>query len=86
MPCHLGTVTDSEKVNFSEPVQRLEAASHGPIVPLSTTVMGQSAVGIGTIVGVVMGRPTVVAATGARKQRSNCQSDSGPTYRFATSP
>jgi hypothetical protein len=26
MPCLLGTVTDSEKVNFSEPVQRLEAA------------------------------------------------------------
>jgi hypothetical protein len=26
MPCLLGTVTDFEKVNFSEPVQRLEAA------------------------------------------------------------
>jgi hypothetical protein len=26
MPCLLGTVTNSEKVNFSEPVQRLEAA------------------------------------------------------------
>jgi hypothetical protein len=26
MPCLLGTVIDSEKVNFSEPVQRLEAA------------------------------------------------------------
>jgi hypothetical protein len=26
MPCLLGTVTDSEKVNFLEPVQRLEAA------------------------------------------------------------
>jgi hypothetical protein len=26
MPCLLGTVTDSEKVNFSEPVQRLKAA------------------------------------------------------------
>jgi hypothetical protein len=26
MPCLLGTLTDSEKANFSEPVQRLEAA------------------------------------------------------------
>jgi hypothetical protein len=26
MPCLLGTITDSEKVNFSELVQRLEAA------------------------------------------------------------
>jgi hypothetical protein len=26
MPCLIGTVTDSEKVKFSEPVQRLEAA------------------------------------------------------------
>jgi hypothetical protein len=26
MPCLLGTIIDSEKVNFSEPVQRLEAA------------------------------------------------------------
>jgi hypothetical protein len=86
MPCLLGTVTDSEKVNFSEPVQRLEAAPHGPTVSLSTTVTGQSAVGIGTAVGVVMGGPAVVAAMGARKQRSNRQSDSSPTYRLATSP
>jgi hypothetical protein len=34
----------------------------------------------------VMGEPTVVATTGARKQQSNRQSDSGPTYRFETSP
>jgi hypothetical protein len=86
MSCPLGTVTDSEKVNFSKPVQRLEAAPHGPTVPLSTTVTGQLAVGIGTAVGVVMGRPAVVAATGARKQWSNRQSDSGPTYKLATSP
>jgi hypothetical protein len=44
---------------------------HGPTVPLSTTVTGQSAVGIGTTVGVVIGGPAVIAATGARKQRSN---------------
>jgi hypothetical protein len=28
MPCLLGTLTDSEKEHFSEPVQRLEAAPH----------------------------------------------------------
>jgi hypothetical protein len=59
---------------------------HGPTVPLSTTVTGQSAVGIGMAVGVVIGGPTVIAATGARKQRSNHQSDSGPTCRLASSP
>jgi hypothetical protein len=55
-------------------------------VPLSTTITGQSAVGISTTVGVVIGGPTVIAATGARKQRSNHQSDSGPAYRLASSP
>jgi hypothetical protein len=49
------------------------------------TVMGQSAVGIGTIVGVVIGGPIVIVAAGARKQRSNHQSDSGPACRLASS-
>jgi hypothetical protein len=48
--------------------------------------MGQSAVGIGTTVGVVKCGPTVIAAAGARKQRSNRQSDSGPTCKLASSP
>jgi hypothetical protein len=48
--------------------------------------MGQSDVGIGTAVGVVIGGPTVIVATGARKQRSNRQLDSGPTCRLASSP
>jgi hypothetical protein len=48
--------------------------------------MGQSAVGIGMAVGVVIGGPTVIAATGARKQGSNRQSDSGPTCKLASSP
>jgi hypothetical protein len=48
--------------------------------------MGQSAVGIGTTDGVVIGGPTIIAATGAQMQRSNYQSDSGPTYRLASSP
>jgi hypothetical protein len=33
-----------------------------------------------------IGGPAVIAATGAQEQRSNCQSDSGPTYRLASSP
>jgi hypothetical protein len=40
---------------------------HGPTVPLSTMVTGQSAVGIGAIVGKAIGRPTVIAATSARE-------------------
>jgi hypothetical protein len=48
--------------------------------------MGQSAVGIGTTVGMVIGGPAVIAATGARKQQSNRQSNPGPTCRLASSP
>jgi hypothetical protein len=59
---------------------------HGPTTLLSTTITGQSAVGIGTTVGMVMGGSTVIAATGVRKQRSNRQSDSGPTCMLASSP
>ena len=42
--------------------------------------------GIGTTVGVVIGGPAVIAAAGTQKQRSNHQSDSGPTCRLASSP
>jgi hypothetical protein len=42
--------------------------------------------GIGMAVGMPIGGPTVIAATDVRKQRSNRQSDSGPTYRLASSP
>jgi hypothetical protein len=42
--------------------------------------------GIGATVGMAIGRTTVIAATGAQKQRSNRQSDSGPTCRLASSP
>jgi hypothetical protein len=55
-------------------------------MPLSTTVMGQPAVRIGTTVGVVISGLAVIAATGAWKQRSNHQTDSGPTCRLAPSP
>jgi hypothetical protein len=59
---------------------------HGPTVPLSTTVTGQSAVRIGTTFGMATGGPAVIAATGTRKQRSNRQSDSCPTCKLASSP
>jgi hypothetical protein len=49
-------------------------------------VTGQSTVGIGTTVGVVIGGPAVIVAAGARKQRSNHQSDSSPTCKLASSP
>jgi hypothetical protein len=49
-------------------------------------VTGQSVVGIGATVGMAIGGPAVITATGAQKQRSNRQSDSGPTCRLASSP
>jgi hypothetical protein len=59
---------------------------HGPTVPLSTMVTGQSAVGIGAAVGMAIGGPAIIAATGAQDQRSIHQSDSGPTCWLASSP
>jgi hypothetical protein len=53
---------------------------------LSTTVTGQSTVGVGAAVGMAIGGSVVIAATDARKQRYNRKSDSGPTYRLASSP
>jgi hypothetical protein len=53
---------------------------------LSTMVTGQLAAGIGIAVGMAIGGLEVIAATGAQEQRSNRQSDSGPTYRLASSP
>jgi hypothetical protein len=47
-------------------------------------VTGQSAVGIGIAVGMAIGGPAVIAATGTQEQRSNRQSDSGPTCRLAS--
>jgi hypothetical protein len=35
---------------------------------------------------VTMGGPAVIASTGAQEQRTNCQSDFGPTCRLAPSP
>jgi hypothetical protein len=53
---------------------------------LSTMVTGQSAVGISVAVGMAIGGPAVIAATSTQEQRSNRQSDSGPTCRLASSP
>jgi hypothetical protein len=58
---------------------------HGPTVTLSTMVTGQLAVGIGITIGMAIGGPAVIAATGAQEQRSNRQSNSGPTCRLASS-
>jgi hypothetical protein len=78
MPRLLGT---------TEPVQRLEAAPRmTQQCQLSVTVMGQSAVGIDTTVGMTIGGLAVIAATDVRKQRSNHQPGPGPTYRLASSP
>jgi hypothetical protein len=59
---------------------------HGPTKALSAEVMGQSAAGIGVVVGVTMGGPTVIASTGAQEQRANRQSNFGPTCRLASFP
>jgi hypothetical protein len=53
---------------------------------LSATVTGQPAVRISTTSGVVISRPAVITATGAWKQWSNHQTDSGPTCKLASSP
>jgi hypothetical protein len=60
--------------------------AHGPTLTLSTKVTGQLTVGIGVAVGMTIGRPIVIASTGAQEQQANRQSDSGPTCRLASSP
>jgi hypothetical protein len=49
-------------------------------------VTGQSAVGIGVADGTTKGGPTVIASMSAQEQQANRKSDSGPTYRLASSP
>jgi hypothetical protein len=60
--------------------------AHGPTKTLSAEVTGQSAAGIGGAVGVTMGRPAVIASTGAQGQRANRRSNFGPTCRLVSSP
>jgi hypothetical protein len=63
----------------------LRHPAHGPTVTLSTKVTGQSAVGIGAAVGMTIGGPAVITSTGAQEQQANRHSDSGPTFRLASS-
>jgi hypothetical protein len=75
-----------EKLNFQNQCSDLRHPAHGPTKPLSAQVTGQSAVGIGVAVGVTIGRPAVIASTGAQEQRANRQSNFGPTCRLVSSP
>jgi hypothetical protein len=87
--CHVfsGPSRESKKVNFFRTSAATQGSPmHGPTVPLSMMVPSQSTVGIGTTVGMAIGGPTVIAAIGMQEQRSNRQSDSGPTCRLASSP
>jgi hypothetical protein len=82
-----GPSRESEKVIFFRTSAATRGSpAHGPTVPLSTMVTGQSTVGIGAIVGKAIGEPAVITAIGAPEQRSNRQPDSGPTCRLASSP
>jgi hypothetical protein len=49
-------------------------------------VTGQSVVGIGVADGMTIDGSAVIAPTGAQEQQANRKSDSGPTYRLASSP
>jgi hypothetical protein len=44
---------------------------HGPTVTLGTKATGQSTVGISVAVGMTIGRPVVIASTGAQEQQAN---------------
>jgi hypothetical protein len=81
-----GPSQKTEKISFQNQCSDSRHPAHGPIVTLSTKVMGQSTAGTGVAVGVTIGGPTVIASTGAQEQQANRQSDSGPTCRLVSSP
>jgi hypothetical protein len=81
-----GSSRKTEKISFQNQCSDSRHPAHGPIVTLREKVTGQSAVGTGMTVGVAIGGPTVIAPTGAQEQQADCQSDSGPTCRLASSP
>jgi hypothetical protein len=85
--CHVpsGPSQKTEKMSFQNRCSDSRHPAHGPTVTLSTKVMGQSAVGTGMTVGVAIGGPVVIAPTGTQEQQADCQSDSGPTCRLASS-
>ena len=76
----------TKKINFQNRCSDPRHPAHGPTKTLSMEVTGQSAAGIGMVVGVTMGGPAVIASMGAQEQRANCQSNFGPTCRLASSP
>jgi hypothetical protein len=86
--CHVfsGSSRRTEKISFQNQCGNSRHPAHGPTVTLSTKVMGQSTVGIGVAVGMTVGGPAVIASIGMQEQHANRQSDSGPTYRLASSP
>jgi hypothetical protein len=51
-----------------------------------TKVTGGSAVGTGVTVGIAIGGLAVIVPIGLQEQQTDCQSDSGPTCRIASSP
>jgi hypothetical protein len=85
--CHVfsGPSRRTEKISFQNQCSDSRHPAHGPTVTLSTKVTGQSTMGIGVAVDMTVGRPTVIASTGAQEQQANRQSDSGPTCRLASS-
>jgi hypothetical protein len=76
----------TEKINFQNQCSDSRHPAHDPTKTLSMEVTGQSAAGTCVAVGVTMGGPAVIASTGAQEQRTNRQSNFGPTCRLAPSP
>jgi hypothetical protein len=66
-----GPSQKTEKINFQNQCSDLRHPAPSPTKTLSAEVTGQSAAGTGVAVGVTMGRPVVIASTGAQKQRTN---------------
>jgi hypothetical protein len=81
-----GPSRKTEKISFQNQCSDSRHPAHGPIVTLSTKVMGQSTAGTGMAVGVTIGGPVVIASTSAQEQQANHQSDFGPTCRLVSSP
>jgi hypothetical protein len=71
-----------KKISFQGRCSDSRHPAHGPAV---TKVTGRSAAGTGVTVGIAIGGPTVIAPTGPQEQQEDRQSDSGLTYRLASS-
>jgi hypothetical protein len=80
-----GPSQKTEKISFQNWYSDSRHPAHGSTVILSAKVTGQSATGTGVTVGVAICGPVVIALTGVQEQQVDRQSDSGPTYRLASS-